>query len=78
VELCDVLPDRWSEVAYRRRRKHQYEQIKNMFVEDDDGEDCVGCPNFRVWKHGYTLLTGCIVNKCIKQYPHIYDNKEFK
>ncbi len=75
------LDDRgvWDDVAYYRYQELVSETMKKILNGVAVMDGCVECPCFRVNINGNFISTRCIsVTKCIKQYPNIYDNKEFK
>jgi len=84
MNVENLLPDNWEMVVTQRTRKLYNEGLKNLRVRKIMLEGCEGCPmlrtiigddDFSIW-----VFTVCMVkgNKCIKQYPHRIDNKEFK
>ncbi len=74
------LDDRgvWDDVVYYRYKELVDEIMDNVMMGVAVMDGCVGCPCFQVNVNGNYVSTRCIVTKCIKQYPTIYDNKEFK
>ena len=68
----------WDDVAYYRYRELVSDTMSNVLNGLAVMDGCVGCPCFKVNINGNYVRTRCIVTKCIKQYPTIYDNKEFK
>lgn len=82
INTLDVLPDKWREVEAYRTRKYGAESLKNLRAKKVMFETCGACQGLR-WTilEGYYddfVLCYCIFdNKCIKQYPHRIDNKEF-
>jgi hypothetical protein len=81
--LEDMLPDKWGAVTEYRDRKFKQTSLKALRSKKVLFELCNGCPALRV---GYIMdgiyefiINGCVFfDKCIKQYPHRVDNKEFK
>ena len=81
--MSEILPEQWVEVSKYRDRKYKNESLQNLRTKKHQFDACVTCPAFRVriidLYGGEFVLTSCIFfNKCIKQYPHRVDNKEFK
>jgi hypothetical protein len=75
------LDDRgvWDDVAYYRYKELIRETMSNVLNGLTVMEGCLECPLFRVNVNGNYVSTRCrVITKCIKKYPHIYDNKEFK
>ena len=78
MKVSEILPERWEEIAYRRRIKYKDDEIVNFITNRNMLETCQGCPAFRFIERGEWIYMWCILDKCIKQYPHIKDNREFK
>jgi hypothetical protein len=76
--LHDNLPEPWDDVSYYRRKALVSETMRNVIRGVAVMDGCVECPCFSVHVNGNYVQTRCIVTKCIKQYPHILDNEEFK
>lgn len=74
-----LLPDNWERVSYMRYVELNNYLMRHLFDSETLIKECLECPHFRVYVTGNRIYPGCVFgNKCIKQYPHIYDNKEFK
>lgn len=76
MKTYDVLPEKWVDVVYYRYRKLRDETLKKG--EKDRDNICIGCPGMRAYMTADYIYEICIMDKCIKQYPHMIDNKEFK
>ena len=84
THLDKILPEKWEMVVNERTRRLYYEGLKNLYTNKLMLDECEACPMLEIrireapafiW-----IVTACRVqgNKCIKQYPHRIDNKEFK
>ena len=73
-----MLPEVWEDVAYYRKQMLRVETLRGIVDGGLVIEGCVDCPCLKVKINGNYILTGCKVDKCIKQYPHVLDNEEFK
>jgi hypothetical protein len=78
-----ILPDKWSMVVAYRSRKFGLESLKNLRAKKMMLETCEECPALRTefimgGIYDYVFFRCIFYNKCIKQYPHRIDNKEFK
>ena len=83
------LPEEWEPVHSRRVEKYKSDiKVKGV----DAVETCYSCPAARVFYNTVhatlpngilitfeDMFVGCIfLDKCIKEYPHMKDAKEFK
>lgn len=68
----------WEDVAFYRYKELVSEVLLNLFNDGTLIQGCVDCPCLKVNVNGNYVTTRCIVTKCIKQYPHISDNEEFR
>ena len=78
-----MLPDEWEAVALHWQKKHYVESLKNLRTKKMVFDACVSCPAFRVriitmYEQEFVVTSCILFNKCIKEYPHMIDNKEFK
>ena len=83
INYLDLLPDKWEAASEYRSSKYKNQSLKELRGKKDGFEFCNGCPAFRIRVidvHGYEfVMTSCVfITKCIKQYPHKIDYKEFK
>ena len=78
MSYFEALPDEWEDVAYYRYQMLRVEALKGIVDGGLAIKWCVECPCLVVKINGNFIVTGCRVNKCIKQYPHTLDNEEFK
>jgi len=83
LSYLELLPDKWEAVALHWKKKHYVDSLKNLRTKKHQFDACVSCPAFRVkiieMYGGEFVVTSCIFfNKCIKEYPHEIDNKEFE
>jgi len=83
MNYLEFLPDKWLERSAYRSRKYRNKSLQTLQSKKDVFEMCNGCPCFRirfVEMYGHeVVLTSCIfINKCIKEYPHRVDKKEFR
>ena len=79
MKTTEVLPDGWDDVAHYRYKALISKTFFNFFNGGNSIEGCVGCPCLASGIRGGILFTRCkAITKCIKQYPHILDNEEFK
>ena len=78
MSFIDVLPENWSKMFEYRRRVLHYDTLKNGNNVRFMVEECMGCEGVRVFETTHWTALRCIFDKCIKQYPHRIDNKEFK
>jgi len=83
MSYLEHLPDKWKMASDYRNNKYRDQSLKDLRGRKDGFELCLGCEGFRVRvinsNNREYVLTSCIfINKCIKQYPHKIDNKEFK
>lgn len=75
----DILPDNWFDVSSERSDRFTSRVLQHLYDENYMFNECMKCPLFRTFLQGGVLYTGCIfATKCIKEYPHSKDNKEFK
>ena len=78
MKVWELLPDNWSEVMVRNIRKYRNWEIQNYEERRDMLETCQSCPAFRFVPSGQFIYMYCVLDKCLKQYPHMIDNREFK
>lgn len=79
MNIEDVLPDKWGEVAEMRANMLHDRLLQHMWDSDYAMRECLNCSLFRVIRRGGVVFTWCTFNdKCIKEYPDTYDKKEFK
>ena len=83
MSYLELLPDKWWEMSEYRSKKYKNESLQMLRSRKAVFDMCDGCPGFRmrvIAVYGYEyVITSCLfVNKCIKQYPHRVDKKEFK
>ena len=76
MRMIEILPDTWDDVAQYR---------SNLFINHTLNhqirlltENCYKCYGLRSDVKDEWIVTFCVFNKCIKKYPHMVDNKEFK
>ncbi len=73
-----MLPETWDDVVYYRNTELKRETLRRFFTGELMIEGCIECPCLQTAVNGNRVITRCIANKCIKQYPHILDNEAFK
>ena len=79
MKLEDVLPDKWKQTAYIQEQRFKDKILNNLWDENYMLNVCMKCKLFRPKiYHGLMYMECVFVNKCIKQYPTISSNKEFK
>ena len=79
MRLDDILPDKWDELAYIQEQRFKNKVLNNLWDENYMLNTCMKCNLFRPNIHHGVMYMECVlVNKCIKQYPSISCNKEFK
>jgi len=79
MRLNDVLPDKWDEMAYIQDRRFKDKILNNLWDENYMLNVCMKCNLFRPKIYKGIMYMECVfINKCIKQYPPISCNKEFK
>lgn len=83
MNYLELLPDEWLEACEYRSNKYRVKSLQMLRSKKAVFDMCNGCPAFRirlidVYGHEFVLTSCIFVNKCIKQYPHRVDNKEFK
>ena len=83
MSYLDYLPDKWKEASDYRSNKYKNKSLQSLRTKRDGFEFCNNCPTLRirvidVYEYEYVLTSCIFINKCIKQYPHRVDNKEFK
>jgi len=79
MRLDDILPDKWDELAYIQEQRFKNKVLNNLWDENYMLNTCMKCNLFRPNIHHGVIYMECVfVNKCIKQYPTIQCNKEFK
>ena len=82
MKVEDLLPEGWVEASKYRYRKYQTDSLKILRSKKALFDYCEGCPGFRVMfldvYGSERILTSCVFfDKCIKQYPHKVDIREF-
>ena len=78
MNYINGLPEKWSKIFEARRRRLQYDTLSNGNNVKFMVEECMGCRGVRTLETLRWTALRCIFDKCIKQYPHRIDNKEFK
>lgn len=78
MKFMDVLPDEWGKIAKDRYRVFCRETLKNRDNIEFLFEECMECGGVRILNAPQRTFVRCIFNKCIKEYPHRIDNREFK
>lgn len=77
------MPDKWWSVAEKRSFEYKLRVFHNLRVKKYFSDECGECPMLRrvFYIESYTewVFTSCLLysDKCIRQYPHISDSKEF-
>lgn len=84
VKKIELLPENWESVVDYRMRKYKSLYLSGLYANKLMIDECSGCPLLRMvlfQSEGEDMIFSCCNlygNKCIKQYPHRIDNKEFK
>jgi len=79
MRLDDILPDKWEKTAHVQEQRFKDKILNNLWDENYMLNVCMKCKLFRpVIEKGIMYMDCVFVNKCIKQYPPISCNKEFK
>lgn len=78
MNFLDLLPEKWGKVAYMRYVKLRNETIQSLAEQKQMEDVCLGCPFLRTYMDMDWVYAYCTADKCIKQYPHKRDHKEFK